>query len=83
MNAETRKAAGRIASILNIPKQTDTYPELEEMCANSELREALIRITSWIRAFELPTWTDDFLNHHGDASLRWYIAAEKALAATV
>ncbi len=80
MNADTRKSAGRIATILNTPRKTNAYPELDEMCSNPELREALQRIVSWTKVFELPTWTDEYLNQHGDASLRWYEAAVTALA---
>lgn len=83
MNENTRKATGRIASILQTPTTTNTYPELAEMCANLELRDALIRLVSWIKVFEKPTWTDEYLNREGDASMRWYEAAEAALAATV
>lgn len=82
MNAETRKDAGRIARIIDAPTQTNTYPELKVMCANLELREALEQVVSWIKVFERPTWTDEFLNREGDASLRWYEAATAALAAS-
>lgn len=82
MNASTSKTAGRIATILETPVTTNTYPELAEMCTNLELRDALIRLVSWIKVFEKPSWTDEYLNREGDASMRWYEAAEAALAAT-
>lgn len=82
MNTETRNAARRIASILQTPVRTNTFPELAEMCANFELRASLERLVSWIAIFEKPTWSDEYLNEHGDASLRWLLAAEDALAAS-
>lgn len=80
MNTNTRKTARQIATILSCSTHTNAYPELAIMVENSELREALERLVSWVRVFEAPTWTDEYLNREGDASLRWLRAAEAALA---
>jgi len=62
--------------------KTNQYPELTVMADSLELREALERIVSYMRVFEAPTWTDEYLNREGDASLLWLKAAEAALAST-
>lgn len=82
MDTNTRRDAGQIASIIACSTHTDSYPELAVMVENLELRDALARLVSWIRVFEAPTWTDEYLNREGDASLRWLRAAEAALAAS-